>query len=1302
MSHDFSGFRSGQHDLSKKGHKLTLHVAVTAGPVQHVIMGNLNGRLDYVVEGDCLHELGVIIDEAKSGELGLSPAAWKLLVQGKNLHLMKANDMRTLPGVVVLQRDGLRRACDVLFPNLIEKSASERVPTIMQQGSDEIFFGNAKRYFTPPPMPQLDQEDAGLKKLLERFINQSLLHKIKQSDILGREAVENTIQNEFRQLSIVFVKLKFNFDAIKAQMVTHLFLKAISAQGGVFQQFSVDDKGQTMLAIFGLPPYTHENDARRALKAGAEFIDLASPYHFGDIHVSVATGDIMFATIGSEYRSEASFLGDAVNVAARIMGLCLDRNLVVCDEKTKLSVDGLDFKDLGEHKVKGKVESLRLFGVNILSFSTEKREGSNVSEVVGYAEERECLVKMFTEWCQSGRQGLAMVEGASGMGKSKIMESFMRIVQDAGVKTCLTQGSEVDQWTPYFGMRSLVYQIYMSRAQELKLDPASAENQLSTAPSSNSVYETVTTRSLTLQPRASTIDNPNRTVSTEAIEFMRSFKEDPILTPLLNGVLPPKIRIPENETTRSMDGKTRKALLISLIVRIIASFTSTHRIVVLFDDSQWLDPVSLEVLLNIVNTASKSFFVFFTRPMTELSNESLLQIQKHEKTQYRYIKGFSIADLERLIISRFEQDEVKSVCERFLQAIFDRAGGSPLASGMMLEALKIKCPEGLLISNSTLRFDSRLEGLDEVLSGSLSASITIQFDRINVLLQEFLKKASVLGQYFQISQVLELMKSGNSVEDVLDWISQYDQFQFLKLLSLPAGADIKHIECYFRHITIMNTIYDSLPFHDRQNLHLLAGKQFESAMECGDKNENLLPIVAFHYYRSGDIPKTILYLEKLGMLHLKKFLFRECISTTQKLIQFCDERDIKSSDLDANLKKDFLDPLRRSQWFAMLAVSYSQVKDFANGLWYCSRSLEIVASGWPTEKKKVLKLARRAVLVQIRLFIQTNGGLKPCKLHPVLDSPRRLAIFSMTSRALLLVALYSPNTISPEQRLLILLWNLNASIKTAKSDPVAWAALCFMIGVGFAWRLPSVSRIYLNLGIKIEKMIKINIVNASYGLYLFEATEAINRILGGMFYQCVGYCLQGKFSAVTDLHSSLGNRISTAALTDSVWTTLFQASVVRTALFQKDFELAESLLSQIQKVMLDKKPGYLTSSYSLEEIQSIHKIVTFIAARTRYLKTKMHMQFVGLIGSYYEAASFLYQEGGRGKAVSVLNRILKNTKYSKLLHEEFRLLLALTYSFIGLYSTSEQERRAMSSSGIEMLAGFEATAIVEWVKEYQP
>lgn len=82
----------------------------------------------------------------------------------------------------------------------------------------------------------------------------------------------------------------------------------------------MDDKGSTLICIWGVSPMAHVNDPERAILCA---ISMRKELHKIDgttCTVGIATGDVFSGVVGtSGSRKEFSVLGDTVNLAARIM-----------------------------------------------------------------------------------------------------------------------------------------------------------------------------------------------------------------------------------------------------------------------------------------------------------------------------------------------------------------------------------------------------------------------------------------------------------------------------------------------------------------------------------------------------------------------------------------------------------------------------------------------------------------------------------------------------------------------------------------------------------------------------------------------------------------------------------------------------------------------------------------------------------------------------------------------------------------------------------------------------------------------
>lgn len=81
----------------------------------------------------------------------------------------------------------------------------------------------------------------------------------------------------------------------------------------------MDDKGSTLIVVFGLPPLSHQDDPIRAILSGFALLRELAVINC-KCSIGIATGTVYAGVIGtSGSRREYSVLGDSVNLSARLM-----------------------------------------------------------------------------------------------------------------------------------------------------------------------------------------------------------------------------------------------------------------------------------------------------------------------------------------------------------------------------------------------------------------------------------------------------------------------------------------------------------------------------------------------------------------------------------------------------------------------------------------------------------------------------------------------------------------------------------------------------------------------------------------------------------------------------------------------------------------------------------------------------------------------------------------------------------------------------------------------------------------------
>ena len=92
----------------------------------------------------------------------------------------------------------------------------------------------------------------------------------------------------------------------------------MAGYGGNVLQLTLGDKGAYLYGVFG-SPIAHEDDAARAAAAALDLRDLETIDRRRDIQIGIAHGRLRSGTYGHAMRRTFVCLGDAVNLAARLM-----------------------------------------------------------------------------------------------------------------------------------------------------------------------------------------------------------------------------------------------------------------------------------------------------------------------------------------------------------------------------------------------------------------------------------------------------------------------------------------------------------------------------------------------------------------------------------------------------------------------------------------------------------------------------------------------------------------------------------------------------------------------------------------------------------------------------------------------------------------------------------------------------------------------------------------------------------------------------------------------------------------------
>jgi hypothetical protein len=375
-----------------------------------------------------------------------------------------------------------------------------------------------------------------------------------------------------------------------------------------------------------------------------------------------------------------------------------------------------------------------------------------------------------------------------------------------------------------------------------------------------------------------------------------------------------------------------------------------------------------------------------------------------------------------------------------------------------------------------------------------------------------------------------------------------DKFQFLQRQENGEALDDAY---YFRHISIMNAIYESISFEQRDKMHELVAIYYEEQLN-DETMEVFLPLVSFHYAKTSKVPKMLLYMEKLGYIHFCNCHYREAqnaLETLKKLGESLTghgDPSLYMSLVEQGLQ-DVMEPLRVADWIAHLSYTMTQQKKPAGVIEMCLEAFKLVDYNITMDIKKA-KIATIKNLLKLRkLWKATEGGRIPLRItlpnkqvieaeylaagltgHYKMDStcggskcvdcPKFRRVHSLGARAMVSAGIMTSGIPQPVFAV-ILTENCLAEIKTGAVDTGEWINVCYRFGYGTYTSQPALSKILLRRAYQMEMERD------------FDGRSCANHHLVGMVEFAQGNLTQShnsfdnacKFhAAVGDVHNLLG------------------------------------------------------------------------------------------------------------------------------------------------------------------------------------
>jgi class 3 adenylate cyclase/tetratricopeptide (TPR) repeat protein len=535
---------------------------------------------------------------------------------------------------------------------------------------------------------------------------------------------------------------------------------AVVAHEGYIAQYL----GDGVVAYFGYPR-SHEDEAQRAVRCGLDILagikalrdsgrlPFGATFH---VRLGAHTGRVLMGLVGAGDRKDRLALGDVPNIAARIQSKAEPGTLVVSDVTWKIVKGYFTGKCLGDWRLKGVSERMRLWLVTGESASRERVEVvSMLTTFVGREWER-CVLEQTWDDSRSGHSRFVLLRGDPGMGKSRLARLFCEQVQFQTADLVSMRSTPYNSNSPFHPVIELI-----ERKFGLGHVQTSAE------------------RLARLEAGLANLD----LADPETIVLLASLLSLPI-----DDRYPPLKLSPARRRTATMQ----------LLVELITAIAKAGPALLLVEDLHWADSSTLEFLELLVRTAPEAplLGIFTARP--ELGAD------------------WAAAPALRMIeLSRFQRTEVESIARsvalgkalpsEVLRQIVDRCDGVPL----FVEELTRSILDSGALREKAVSWETVGPVAAEI-PVTMDASLTSRIDRLGAS-KATAQLAATIGREFSLRLLREVSERDEAtlrrdlerlIQAGLAWSAQGDEDTFV-----------------FKHALVRDAAYNSLLRSIRQQYH---------------------------------------------------------------------------------------------------------------------------------------------------------------------------------------------------------------------------------------------------------------------------------------------------------------------------------------------------------------------------------------------------------------------------------------------------------------------------------------------------
>lgn len=635
------------------------------------------------------------------------------------------------------------------------------------------------------------------------------------------ETPSSAIGGERRQLTaffcdmVGFTKLATSLDPEILHRIVRQFKDCCEMCIARYEGYIFQFLGDCVVAFFGYP-FAHEGEAERAIHAGLQIIQLLENQEFAEagqlsVRIGIATGVVVIAPGGK------GAVGETMNLAARLQGIAQPGDVVISERVQRLACGNFVYQDLGEQHLKGLSQPLRAYrivGVSKAASRFEAATQQGLTPLIGRSQEIALLMERWDR-AKQGEGQVMVISGAPGIGKSRLINTLHDHVMSMDGRGLSFQCSPYNIASTLWPIRNYLERMLMFSRLE------SAEAKLAKL------------EAMVVGQYGLPLEDVAFIASMLSIPCGERFAED------------------------SMTPQRRKREVLRSLVNLCEAATRRRPMLMLFEDVQWADPTTLEVVDLLIERARALPMLIVLTHRTDF---------RSRWQDYEYVSELKLCRLTRLesaaLVARLAGG--KTLPESLLEQILSRTDGVPLYVEELTRAVLES--DQLIEQNQSYTYKNSDEEI--TIPATLRGLLMARLDR-SMAAKELAQTGAAIGRVFS-HDLLAAVTTLTATQLSNALVQLIDSGLAIKLDTSPQAL------YEFRHALLQEVAYDSLLKSSRQALHgRIAGVIEEEFPNIVIHEPEVL---ARHLTAAGLSEAAILRWRDAGELALKRMALSEAIS----------------------------------------------------------------------------------------------------------------------------------------------------------------------------------------------------------------------------------------------------------------------------------------------------------------------------------------------------------------------------------------------------------------------------------------